>query len=262
MVLAGERKLRGVGMGIEMNERRSTLAATKETKIETMADLERERNMNDENRTAMMKEGEIGRGSAMIKERKKILVGGRTEGEREEMLMEAERRGETEEEIALRKETERGKEERETEIGIGIEGEEMRGDDKIYPVCKTDDHAPHKMSYNILHTTDIDFSSNYPNTMKLDNTYTYTWLYNVRSRIDPCLVHAHTSYNWNKMEIKVVLLLTVLASLAFATEEIKRARLEVSMIFKFLLRDKLSACVACHSLCRLAVDDDSIRFPR
>ena len=79
MVLAGERKLRGVGMGIEMNERRSTLAATKETKIETMADLERERNMNDENRTAMMKEGEIGRGSAMIEERKKILVGGRTE---------------------------------------------------------------------------------------------------------------------------------------------------------------------------------------
>ena len=109
------------------------------------------------------------------------------------MLMEAERRGEIEEEIALRKETERGKEERETEIGIGIEGEEMRGDDKIYPVCKTDDHAPHKMSYNILHTTDIDFSSNYPNTMKLDNTYTYTWLYNVRSRIDPCMRTLHTT---------------------------------------------------------------------
>ena len=138
MVLAGERKLRGVGMGIEMNERRSTLAAAKETKIETMADLEQERNMNDENRTVMMKEGQTERGSAMIEERKKILVGGRTEGEREEMLMKAERRGETEEEIALRKETERGKEEREAEIGIGIEGEETRGDDKIYPVCKTD----------------------------------------------------------------------------------------------------------------------------
>ena len=145
VVLAGERNLRGVGMGIKMNERRSTLAATKETKIETMADLERERNMNDENRTAMMKEGETERGSAMIEERKKIPVRGRTEGEREEMLMEAERRGETEEETALRKETERGEEERETEteIGIGIEGEETRGDDKIYPVCKTDDHAPH-----------------------------------------------------------------------------------------------------------------------
>jgi hypothetical protein len=33
------------------------------------------------------------------------------------------------------------------------------------------------------------------------------------------------------MEVKVVLLLTALASLAFATEDIKRARLEVGAIF-------------------------------
>ena len=57
--------------------------------------------------------------------------------------------------------------------------------------------------------------------MKLYNPYVAG-----RATYDPYLC----VLDYSKMEIKVVLLLTVLASLAFATEEIKRARLEVGMI--------------------------------
>lgn len=131
VALAEKRKLRGEMM-IEMNEKKSTLVA-EETKIEMMS--ERERDMSDENRTVMMKEGEEERGSTMKEERKKILVGGRTEGERDEKLIETEgvrgtRTGEIEGEIAQRKETERREVETKTEIetGIGIEGGETRGD--------------------------------------------------------------------------------------------------------------------------------------
>lgn len=52
-----------------------------------------------------------------------------------------------------------------------------------------------------------------------------------------------------------MLLLTVLASLALATEDIKRARLEVGAIFMnyFLLYDFILSMLG---TCRLAVDDD------
>ena len=134
MVLAEKRKLRGEMM-TEMNERRRSALAAEEVKIEMMA--EQERDMNDENRTVMTKEGKTERGNAMTEERKKILVEGRTEGEREKKLRETEgtgerKKGEIEGERAQRKETERREgeteTEREIEKGIGTEGEETRGD--------------------------------------------------------------------------------------------------------------------------------------
>ena len=139
MALAGERKLRGVEVMIEMNDRRSDLADQEQMGTETMVEGERDKNGGD--RTVTMKEGRIERGNAMRGERKKSLVGERIEGGRGEKLpMEEERRGETEIETAPRKEAERKEEEigtkRGTEKGIEIEIEIGTGGENNYPVCK------------------------------------------------------------------------------------------------------------------------------